>query len=79
MSTATAAMPPKPSKRPKAAATDRANRRTPAAVLAALRPTAAPVAAPQPAVDRLAVGGAAPARAGAEVEVEAAVAEARTR
>jgi hypothetical protein len=49
-----------------AAASDRANRRTPAAVLATLHPAAAPVPAAQPAVDRLAVGQAAPA--GAEQE-----------
>jgi Family of unknown function (DUF5994) len=45
------------------AASDRANRRTPTAVLTALHPPAAPVPAPQPAVDRLAVGHAAPAEA----------------
>ena len=49
-----------------AAASDRANRRTPAAVLATLHPAAAPVPPAQPAVDRLAVGQAAPA--GAEPE-----------
>src|SRR3954470_10796155 len=58
------------------AASDRANRRTPTAVLSALHPPAAPVPAPQPAVDRLAVdrlavdrlavGHAAPAEAEAE-------------
>ena len=47
------------------AASDRANRRTPTAVLAALHPAAAPVPAPQPAVDRLVVGQAAPAGAAA--------------
>jgi hypothetical protein len=43
------------------AACDRANRRTPTAVLAALHPAAAPVPRPRPAVDRVAVGKAPPA------------------
>src|SRR3954449_3551082 len=56
------------------AASDRANRRTPTAVLTALHLPAAAVPAPQPAVDRLAVGHAAPAEAEAEAEAEAAAA-----
>src|SRR4051812_30083409 len=56
-----------------AAASDRANRRTPAAVLAALHPAAASVPAPQPAVDRLAVGQAAPAPAAAAWDAGRAV------
>ena len=55
------------------AASDRANRRTPTAVLTALHPPAAPVPAPQPAVDRLAVGQAAPAEAAAAWDAETAV------
>jgi hypothetical protein len=43
------------------AASDRANRRTPTAVLAALHPAAAPVPPPRPAVDRVTVAQAAPA------------------
>jgi len=42
------------------AATDRANRRTPAALLAALHPAGPPVPRPWPVVDRVAVGKAAP-------------------
>ena len=45
------------------AASDRANRRAPTAVLAALRPAAAPVSPPRPAADRVAVGKAASAAA----------------
>jgi hypothetical protein len=41
------------------AASDRANRRTPTALLAALHPAAAPVPPPRPAVDRVAVAEAA--------------------
>jgi hypothetical protein len=44
-----------------AAASDRANRRTPAAVLAALHRAPAPVPAPRPGVDGVAMGEAAPA------------------
>jgi Family of unknown function (DUF5994) len=51
------------------AASDRANRRAPTAVLAALHPAVAPVPLPRPAVDRVAVWQAAPA--GAEAEAEA--------
>jgi Family of unknown function (DUF5994) len=47
------------------AATDRSNRATPTVLLAALHPAAPPVPRPQPAVDRVAVGKAAPAGAGA--------------
>jgi hypothetical protein len=43
------------------AASDRANRRTPTAVLAGLYPAAAPVPSPRPAVDPVTVGKAAPA------------------
>jgi hypothetical protein len=42
-------------------ASDRANRRTPTAVLAALHPAAASVSPPRPAVDRMTVGNAAAA------------------
>ena len=42
------------------AATDRTNRRTPTALLAALHPAGPPVPRPRPAVDRVAVGKAAP-------------------
>jgi hypothetical protein len=45
------------------AASDRANRSTPTAVLAALPPSAAPVPPPRPTADRVAAGTAAPARA----------------
>jgi Family of unknown function (DUF5994) len=48
-----------------AAASDRANRRTPTAVLAALHPAVAPVPSRRPAVDRVAAGKAALARADA--------------
>jgi hypothetical protein len=48
-----------------AAASDRANRRTPTAVLAALQRPAAPVPPPRPAVDQVAVGKAALEGAGA--------------
>jgi Family of unknown function (DUF5994) len=44
-----------------AAASDRANRRTPTAVLAVLQPAAAPVPPPRLPVDRVAVGKASPA------------------
>ena len=47
------------------AASDRANRHTPTAVLAALHPAAAPVPPVQPAIDRLAVEQAAPTGAAA--------------
>ncbi len=57
------------------AASGRANRRTPSAVLAALHPAAAPVPPAQPAVDRLAAGHAVPTERGAEAawDAEAAV------
>jgi hypothetical protein len=48
------------------AASDRANRRTPTAVLASLHPAAAPVPPPRPAADRAAAGKAAPAGAEAK-------------
>ena len=58
-----------------AATTDRDNRRTPTAVLAALHPAAAPAPAPQPAVDRPAAGHAVPTKGEAEAawDAEAAV------
>jgi hypothetical protein len=47
------------------AATDRGNREAPTVLLAALHPAGPPVPGPRPAVDRVAVGKAAPAGAGA--------------
>jgi hypothetical protein len=58
-----------------AAVSDRANRRTPTAVLAALHPAAAPVPAAQPAVDRLAVGQGAPADTEVAWDAETAVSD----
>ena len=54
------------------AASDRANRRTPTAVLVALHPAAAPVPPAQPAVIRLAVDQAAPTGAAAARDAETA-------
>ncbi len=56
-----------------AAASDRANTRTPTAVLAALQPTGGPVPPPRPAADRVAVGTAAPAGTEAVWDSERAV------
>ena len=56
-----------------AAASDRANTRTPTAVLAALQPTGGPVPPPRPAADRVAVGTAAPAGTEAVWDSEGAV------
>jgi hypothetical protein len=50
-----------PARQAFAAASDRANRRTPTAMLAALQPAAAPVPPPQLTVDRVPVGKASPA------------------
>jgi hypothetical protein len=55
------------------AASDRGNRRTPTAVLAALHPAAAPVLPSRPAVDRVTAGQAAPAEAAAVWDFETAV------